>query len=78
MSIPTKGKRPHPQTGTCWFKGLQKQRAKMEPIIGHLKAGLRMDRCRYKGFEGDQINASLTITAWNLKKWIKHLMVEAS
>lgn len=77
-SIPTKGKRPHPQTHTPWFKRLQSQRAKMEPIIGHLKADHGMDRCRYKGFEGDQMNASLAIIAWNLRKWGKHLMAEAS
>jgi len=78
VSIPTKGKRPHPQAHTSWFKRLQSRRAKMEPIIGHLKADHRMDRCRYKGFEGDQINTSLAIIAWNLRKWGKHLMAEAS
>lgn len=78
VSIPTKGKRPHPEAQKPWFKRLQGQRAKMEPIIGHLKADHRMDRCRYKGFAGDQMNASLAIMAWNLRKWGKHLMAEAS
>lgn len=77
-SIPTKGKRPHPQAHKSWFKRLQSHRAKMEPIIGHLKADHGMDRCRYKGFEGDQMNASFAIIAWNLRKWGKHLMAEAS
>jgi hypothetical protein len=30
-----------------------------------------MDRSRYKGFEGDQINVSLAVIAWNTKKWIR-------
>lgn len=30
-----------------------------------------MNRCRYKGFEGDQINVSLAVIAWNTKKWIR-------
>jgi len=78
LSIPTKGKKPHPQAHESWFKRLQRYRAKMEPTIGHLKADHGMDRCRYKGFEGDHINASLAVIAWNLKKWGKHLAAEAS
>jgi IS5 family transposase len=77
VSIPTKGKKPHPDSKKSWFKRLQRQRVKIEPIIGHLKADHRMDRCRYKGFEGDEINASLVVIAWNLKKWSKHLVAEA-
>jgi len=65
------------QKHTSWFKRLQKQRAKMEPVIGHLKADHGMDRCRYKGFEGDQINVSLATMGWNLKKWGKHLVAHA-
>lgn len=76
VSIPTKGKRPHLQADRFWFKRLQRQRAKIEPVIGHLKTDHGMDRCRYKGFEGDQINASLGSIAWNLRKWAKHLAVQ--
>jgi IS5 family transposase len=78
VSIPTKGRKPHFESQKSWFKRLQRQRAKMEPIIGHLKADHRMDRCRYKGFEGDQINVSLVVIAWNLRKWGKHLVAQAS
>ena len=78
VSIPTRGKKPHPQAQRFWFKRLQRQRAKMEPIIGHLKADHGMDRCRYKGFEGDQINVSLAIIAWNLRKWSKHLVTQTT
>ena len=77
VSIPTRGKKPHPQANSSWFKRLQKQRAKVEPVIGHLKADHGMEKCRYKGFEGDQINASLASIAWNLRKWGKHLAAQA-
>jgi IS5 family transposase len=78
VSIPTTGKKPHPEVKTFWFKRLQKQRAKIEPLIGHLKADYGMERCRYKGFEGDQINVSLASIVWNLRKWGKHLAVQAA
>lgn len=78
LSIPTKGKKPHPEANKFWFKRLQKLRAKIEPVIGHLKSDHRMGRCRYKGFEGDQINVSLASIAWNLRKWGKHLVAQAA
>ena len=78
VAIPTKGKTLHPHKETSWFKRLQKQRAKIEPVIGHLKADHGMDRCRYKGFEGDQINVTLATISWNLKKWGKHLVAQAT
>jgi IS5 family transposase len=78
VSIPTTGKKPHPQANSFWFKRLQKQRAKIEPVIGHLKTDHGMDRCRYKGFEGDQINVSLASIAWNLRKWGKRLAAQAA
>ena len=68
-SIPRKGKKPHPDAQSFWFKRVQNRRASIEPIIGHLKTDHRMDRCRYKGFKGDTINVCLASVAWNLKKW---------
>ena len=56
LAIPKKGKTPHRDSDAPWFKQALKQRVKMEPIIGHLKADHRMDRCRYKGPEGDTTN----------------------
>jgi len=35
-----------------------------------------MDRCRYSGFDGDQINVSLAATAWNAKKWMRQMTKE--
>jgi transposase, IS5 family len=69
VSIPAKGKRRHREADTAWFKRLQRLRAHIEPVIGHLKADHRLDRCRYKGFAGDQMNVSWAVLAWNTKKW---------
>jgi transposase, IS5 family len=69
VSIPAKGKRRHRDADTAWFKRLQRLRAHIEPVIGHLKADHRLDRCRYKGFAGDQINVSWAVLAWNTTKW---------
>jgi len=71
LSIPYKGKRKHPESGSYWFKRLQRARATIEPIISHLKSEHRMGRCRYRGFEGDQINVTLATLAWNCKKWMQ-------
>ena len=71
LSIPYKGKKKHPESDSYWFKQLQRARASIEPIVSHLKSDHRMGRCRYRGFEGDQINVSLATLAWNCKKWMK-------
>lgn len=71
VAIPTKGKTKHKDHKTAKFKRLQRKRAAQEPIFSHLKNDHLMDRCRYKGFEGDQINVSLAVIAWNTKKWIR-------
>jgi IS5 family transposase len=71
VAIPTKGKVKHKDHKTKPFKRIQRKRAAQEPIFSHLKHDHRMDRCRYKGFEGDQINVSLAVIAWNTKKWIR-------
>lgn len=76
ISIPTKGKRAHPDGKTYWFKAAQRKRAAIEAVISHLKTDHRMNRCRYKGFEGDRINVILTAVAWNLKKWSTHLVAQ--
>lgn len=50
-----------------WFK----RRSAVEPVIGHLKSDHRMDRNYYKGRIGDQINALLSGSAYNMRKLIK-------
>jgi IS5 family transposase len=50
-----------------------KRRAAIEPGIGHLKQGHRMDRNRLKGEEGDRINAILSAAGMNFRKLVKWL-----
>jgi IS5 family transposase len=70
-SVPFKGKRPHPDERRRWFRRGQSLRVQLEGAIGHLKGDHRMGRCYYRGFEGDRINVSLAVCAWNLKKWVR-------
>lgn len=46
---------------------LLKRRQAIEPIIGHLKADHRMDRCNLKGSEGDALHAVLCATGYNIR-----------
>ena len=71
LAIPKKGKQPHRDSQQSWFKAALKQRVKIEPIIGHLKADHRMDRCRYKGEDGDTVNVIWAAAAWNMRKVTK-------
>ena len=50
-----------------------KHRAAIEPSIGHLKHGHRMDRNRLKGEEGDRINAVLSAAGMNFIKLLRYL-----
>ncbi len=52
-----------------------RRRAAIEPVIGHLKADFRLARCFLKGFKGDQINLMLASAAWNLRKWMRNLLL---
>lgn len=77
LAIPRKGKKKHPDADKPWFRKLQRLRAGIEPVIGHLQSDHLMDKGRYKGTEGDQINAALAVIAWNLKKWAKQTQTKA-
>jgi len=68
LSIPKKGKKPHPESKQPWFKRGQRRRARIEPVIGHLKNDHRLNRCRYKGPQGDTSNVVWATLAWNMKK----------
>ncbi|MFA5689957.1 MAG: IS5 family transposase [Kiritimatiellales bacterium] len=79
------GYRGHNYTGACtvhverkrrgslpkrlWKK--MKHRAAVEPSIGHLKSGHRLNRNRLKGKEGDQLNAILSAAGMNFAKLLK-------
>ena len=49
----------------------RKRRSAVEPKIGHLKSGHRMQRCFLKGSNGDAINATLAAAASNLLKLLR-------
>lgn len=48
-----------------------RSRAAIEPLIAHLKYDYRLLRNYLKGVSGDQINALLAATAFNMCKWLK-------
>ena len=48
-----------------------KRRAAIEPIIGHMKSGHRLERNRLKGTLGDAVNALLSAAAMNFGKLLK-------
>jgi len=78
----------HPHKFRVWISGQarrvtaairreMKRRAAVEPVIGHMKAGHRMDRNYLKGREGDRINAVLAAAGYNfslLLRWLEWLL----
>jgi transposase, IS5 family len=76
IAIPRTGPTKHADSDKRYFKRLQRKRASIEPVLSHLKLDHRMDRCRYKGFEGDRINVTLAATAWNARKWMRQMTKE--
>lgn len=51
-----------------------RQRAGIEPVIGHLKHDHRMERNFLKGVVGDSINTMMAATGYNLRHWIRKLI----
>lgn len=47
-----------------------RQRAAIEPLIGHLKSDFRLSRNFLSGTTGDEINLLMAACAWNMKKWM--------
>lgn len=47
-----------------------RQRAAIEPLIGHLKTDFRLSRNYLSGSVGDEINLLMAACAWNMKKWM--------
>ena len=52
---------------------LLKRRQAIEPIIGHLKADHRMNRCHLKGAEGDALHAMLRASGYN-SRWLLRMI----
>lgn len=62
---------------TASIRREMKRRAAVEPVIGHLKDGHRMDRNHLKGYEGDRINAVLAAAGYNFRlllRWLAGLL----
>ena len=56
-----------------------KRRSAVEPVIGHLKAGHRMDRNYLAHEQGDAINPILAAVGYNFRlilKWIRLLWLQ--
>jgi len=54
---------------------LLKRRQAIEPIIGHLKADHRMDRCYLKGESGDRLHAVLCAAGYNIR-WLLRMIAK--
>ncbi len=50
-----------------------RRRQAIEPIIGHLKADHRMDRCHLKGEQGDRLHAVLCAAGYNIQ-WLLRMI----
>jgi IS5 family transposase len=60
-----------PKRATRALRRMLKRRAAIEPTIGHLKSGNRMDRNYLTGQDGDRINALLSAAGYNLRKLLR-------
>lgn len=59
------------------IKRQMKRRSAVEPVIGHLKNGHRMNRNHLAHAQGDAINPILAATGYNFRlilKWIRQLL----
>lgn len=61
------------KTLTAQERKLLKRRQAIEPIIGHLKADHRMDRCHLKGEQGDRLHAVLCAAGYNIR-WLLRMI----
>jgi transposase, IS5 family len=52
-----------------------RRRQAIEPIIGHLKADHRMDRCHLKGAQGDRLHAVLCAAGYNIR-WLLRMIAK--
>ncbi len=59
---------------TAQERKLLKRRQAIEPIIGHLKADHRMDRCHLKDEQGDRLHAVLCAAGYNIR-WLLRMIV---
>jgi transposase, IS5 family len=63
-----------PKRATRALRRMLRRRAAIEPTIGHLKNGNRMNRNYLTGREGDRINALLSAAGYNFRKLLRWLV----
>jgi IS5 family transposase len=63
------------KTLTVQERKLLKRRQAIEPMIGHLKADHRMDRCHLKGEQGDRLQAVLCAAGYNIR-WLLRMIAK--
>jgi len=63
------------KTLTTQERTLLKRRQAIEPIIGHLKAEHRMNRCHLKGEQGDRLHAVLCAAGYNIR-WLLRMIAK--
>ncbi|HEX3600437.1 MAG TPA: IS5 family transposase [Lacipirellulaceae bacterium] len=63
-----------PKRATRAVRRMLRRRAAIEPTIGHLKNGNRMNRNYLTGREGDKINAVLSAAGYNLRKLLRWIV----
>ena len=68
LTIPSSGSSKDSRYQKEKKRKLFRQRASIEPIIGHLKSDHRLNRNFYKGLVGDAINVMLAAAAFNFKR----------
>jgi IS5 family transposase len=56
-------------------RALLERRQAIEPIIGHLKADHRMDRCHFLGEMGDRLHAVLCAAGYNIR-WLLRMIAK--
>jgi len=54
---------------------LLRRRQAIEPIIGHIKADHRMDRCHLKGSQGDALHVLLFAAGYNIR-WLLRMIAK--
>lgn len=64
-----------PKGTAAWrrIRRLIRKRARIEPVIGHLKSGYRLCRNYLHGWEGDELNVLFAAAGWNLRKLLRFL-----
>jgi IS5 family transposase len=73
--VPGRAREGQSRSVTARLRHCFRRRAAIEPVIGHLKGQYRLGRSYLKGIAGDNVNVMLAAAAWNLRKWMRELVL---